>query len=119
MTPRVSVRPSSFVQTRMGLIKLVFSAGHDLETGTPIDAKTYAKMNPNGRAILKFCNYRPPVDGITEDYPLGLLTGRNHLHFHTRTKTGRSKRLNDADPMPYVQLHAEDAEPLGIKVSTF
>ena len=74
-------------------------------------------MNPDGRAILKSCDYRVPYDGVSEEYPFHLTTGRNHLHFHTRTKTGRSSRLNKADPHPYVQVHEEDAEALGVKVS--
>ena len=73
-------------------------------------------MNPDGRAILKSCHYRVPYDGVSEEYPYHLTTGRNHLHFHTRTKTGRSKRLNDADPHPYIQVHPEDAEDLGVQV---
>jgi len=91
--------------------------GHDLETGTPITPEQYAVMNPDGRAILKSCDYRVPYDGVSEEYPFHLTTGRNHLHFHTRTKTGRSSRLNKADPHPYIQVHEEDAEALGVKVS--
>lgn len=73
-------------------------------------------MNPNGRAILKGCQYRAALDDVCEDYPFTLATGRNHLHFHTRTKTGRSKRLRHADHDPYVQIHEEDAKKLDIKV---
>lgn len=85
-------------------------------TGTPISPADYAKMNPNGRAILKGCQYRAALDGVCEEYPYTLATGRNHLHFHTRTKTGRSKRLRNADHDPYVQIHEEDAKKLDIKV---
>lgn len=73
-------------------------------------------MNPNGRAILKGCQYRAALDDVCEEYPFTLATGRNHLHFHTRTKTGRSKRLRHADHDPYVQIHEEDAKELDIKV---
>ncbi|KAJ9105039.1 hypothetical protein QFC19_003670 [Naganishia cerealis] len=38
------------------------SFGHDLELGTPISPADYAKMNPNGKAILKGCQYRAAVD---------------------------------------------------------
>lgn len=85
-------------------------------TGTPISPADYAKMNPNGRAILKGCQYRAALDDVCEEYPFTLATGRNHLHFHTRTKTGRSKRLRNADHDPYVQIHEEDAKKLDIKV---
>jgi anaerobic selenocysteine-containing dehydrogenase len=36
------------------------------------------------------------------------------FHFHTRTKTGRSKELNAAAPDGYVQLSEEDAAKYGI-----
>jgi ferredoxin-nitrate reductase len=92
------------------------SPGHDLETGTPITPEEYAMLNPDGRAILKSCHYRAPYDGVSKEYPYHLTTGRNHLHFHTRTKTGRSSRLNKADPHPYIQVHPEDAQDLDVKV---
>ncbi|KAI5449249.1 hypothetical protein NCC49_005165 [Naganishia albida] len=95
------------------------SFGHDLELGTPISPADYAKMNPNGRAILKGCQYRAALDDVCEEYPFTLATGRNHLHFHTRTKTGRSKRLRHADHDPYVQIHEEDAKELDIKDGDF
>lgn len=85
--------------------------------GTPISPADYAKMNPNGRAILKGAQYRAALDDVCEEYPFSLATGRNHLHFHTRTKTGRSKRLRHADHDPYVQIHEDDAKKLDIKVS--
>ena len=34
----------------------------------------------------------------TDDYPLGLTTGRTVYHFHTRTKTGRAPQLDAAAP---------------------
>ncbi|KAG7531329.1 hypothetical protein FFLO_04450 [Filobasidium floriforme] len=91
------------------------SFGHDLETGTPITPEEYAMLNPDGRAILKSCHYRAPYDGVSKEYPYHLTTGRNHLHFHTRTKTGRSSRLNKADPHPYIQVHPDDAQDLDVK----
>jgi anaerobic selenocysteine-containing dehydrogenase len=35
--------------------------------------------------------------------------------FHTRTKTGRSQRLEDAAPEGFIQISEEDAAELGIK----
>ncbi|HET7898057.1 MAG TPA: molybdopterin dinucleotide binding domain-containing protein, partial [Flavisolibacter sp.] len=43
-----------------------------------------------------------------------LTTGRVVYHFHTRTKTGRSKELHDAAPDAFVQISEEDAAKLGI-----
>jgi len=40
-------------------------------------------------------------------------TGRTVYQFHTRTKTGRAPQPDAAAPDAWVELHAEDAEPLG------
>lgn len=91
------------------------SFGHDLETGAPFSAADFKAMAPNGRAILKSCHYTPDPEATNEEYPLQLSTGRNVYHFHTRTKTGRSKPLQDAFSEPIIHLHTEDASNLGIK----
>ncbi len=54
------------------------------------------------------------MESVDEDYPLQLSTGRRPLHFHTRTKTGRTPRLQQADPEPYVQVSKEDAHKYDI-----
>ncbi len=43
-----------------------------------------------------------------------LTTGRLVYHFHTRTKTGRSRKLHDAAPDAFVQISSEDAQKYGI-----
>jgi anaerobic selenocysteine-containing dehydrogenase len=88
------------------------SYGHDLETGTPYTKAQYQEMNPAGRAILKSAHYKPSLETPDEDYPLLLSTGRNVFHFHTRTKTGRARRLQQADQEPIVQISVEDAKAL-------
>jgi ferredoxin-nitrate reductase len=49
-----------------------------------------------------------------EEYPFWYTTGRIVYHFHTRTKTGRVKELNDAAPEAFVQISAHDAKALGV-----
>jgi anaerobic selenocysteine-containing dehydrogenase len=88
--------------------------GHDLTTGAGNEEKDYRALNPAGRAILKAADYSPPHELPTEDYPLLLTTGRTVYHFHTRTKTGRSRRLQEAAPEVWVEVSATDAERLGI-----
>jgi ferredoxin-nitrate reductase len=88
--------------------------GHDLTTGAGNEEKDYRALNPAGRAILKATHYSPPHELPTEDYPLLLTTGRTVYHFHTRTKTGRSRRLQEAAPEVWVEVSAEDAATLGI-----
>ncbi|KAL4931465.1 molybdopterin oxidoreductase family protein [Aspergillus undulatus] len=90
------------------------SFGHDLETGAPLAKAQYTAMNPAGRAILKACNYKASSEMPDENYPFYLSTGRNVFHFHTRTKTGRSKRLQGADKDACVVLCQGDADEVGV-----
>ena len=88
--------------------------GHDLDTGAAVTEKEYKAIDPKGKAFIKAADYRPPHETPDKDYPLMLTTGRVVYHFHTRTKTGRSKALHDAAPDSYVQISEEDAATLGI-----
>jgi ferredoxin-nitrate reductase len=83
--------------------------GHDLDTGAAITKEEYKGMDPKGKAHIKASDYRPPHETPDEEYPLMLSTGRVVYHFHTRTKTGRSKELYDAAPDAFVQISEEDA----------
>lgn len=89
--------------------------GHDLDTGAVVTPKEYKIINPQGKAFIKAAEFRPPHEMPDQDYPLMLTTGRVVYHFHTRTKTGRSKELNDAAPDAFVQISESDAVKYGIK----
>jgi anaerobic selenocysteine-containing dehydrogenase len=88
--------------------------GHDLVTGAAITPQEYRANDPKGKAKLKAVDYQPPHEQPDEEYPLWLTTGRIVYHFHTRTKTGRSKELHDAAPDAFVQISTEDAAKYGI-----
>jgi anaerobic selenocysteine-containing dehydrogenase len=88
--------------------------GHDLDTGAAITEEEYKIINPNGKAFLKGADYQQPHEMPDNEYPLWLTTGRLVYHFHTRTKTGRSKELRDAAPDGYVQISEKDAASYGI-----
>lgn len=90
------------------------SYGHDLLTGAPIKAGDYRAKEPNGRAFLRPVEYVPPMEEPDEAYPFFLTTGRLVYHFHTRTKTGRSKPLRDAAPDAFIQVNEDDARRLDI-----
>lgn len=91
------------------------SHGHDLETGAPLTKDEYLELNPAGRAIIKCAEYRESEEMPSEEYPLSLSTGRNVYHFHTRTKTGRVRQLQNARPNPIVQISEQDAKRFGIR----
>jgi ferredoxin-nitrate reductase len=88
--------------------------GHDLETGAAVTREEYKAKNPEGKAFIKAANFKPPHELPDDDYPLMLTTGRVVYHFHTRTKTGRSKELNDAAPDAYLQISEADADKFNI-----
>lgn len=91
------------------------SYGHDLLTGAGIASDAYRAKAPNGRAFLRAVDYVPPTEEPDEMYPFFLTTGRVVYHFHTRTKTGRSKALRDAAPDAFIQLNEGDARRLDIR----
>jgi anaerobic selenocysteine-containing dehydrogenase len=88
--------------------------GHDLATGSPVGAEAYRARRPDGRAILKAVAFEPPYEQPDDDYPFRLTTGRTVCHWHTRTKTRRSKQLNDAAPAMWVEVAPADAQRLGV-----
>ncbi len=89
--------------------------GHDLETGAHVKKEEYKAKDPKGRAILKAAEYLGSFEEPDDTYPFRLTTGRVVHHFHTRTKTGRSRELYEAAPDAFVQINAEDAKRLGIE----
>jgi anaerobic selenocysteine-containing dehydrogenase len=89
--------------------------GHDLITGGVIAPEKYRANNPAGRAILKPAKYIRPTEEPDKQYPFFLTTGRVVHHFHTRTKTGRTRALNDASADAFVQIASDDAANLRIK----
>jgi len=88
--------------------------GYDLVTGAEKTPEEYKANDPNGRAVLLGADYEPPHEEPDEAYPLWFTTGRVVYQFHTRTKTGRARALQQAAPEGFVQLSEEDAATYGI-----
>ncbi|MEV4945677.1 molybdopterin-dependent oxidoreductase [Streptomyces sp. NPDC053755] len=68
----------------------------------------------SGRAVF---HPRPHIDAAEmpdDEHPFVLNTGRLQHQWHTLTKTGRVAKLNKLNPAPFVELHPDDAERLGI-----
>ncbi|WP_406096359.1 molybdopterin-dependent oxidoreductase [Kitasatospora purpeofusca] len=68
----------------------------------------------SGRAVFFARPHLPPAELPDQDYPFCLNTGRLQHQWHTLTKTGRVARLNRLDPGPFVEIHPQDAEALGV-----
>jgi anaerobic selenocysteine-containing dehydrogenase len=88
--------------------------GEDLQTGAAATEDEYRAKEPGGRAFLHAIPYEPSPEVPGDEYPLLLTTGRTIYQFHTRTRTGRAPELAAAAPDAWVELHPDDAGPLGI-----
>ncbi len=69
----------------------------------------------DGRARFVPTALRSPVHSPDEDFPFVLNTGRIRDQWHTMTRTGRSSRLAEHLPEPFVDLHAQDALLTGVR----
>jgi sulfite reductase (NADPH) flavoprotein alpha-component len=69
---------------------------------------------PTGKARLLAREHVELEDRPSRAFPLILTTGRLLNQWHTRTKTGNVPLLTKLDPAPYLQMHPEDAERLGL-----
>lgn len=67
---------------------------------------------PDGRARLVPVAPRLPVHAPDAAYPLVLNTGRLRDQWHTMTRTGRVATLCRHTPVPYADLHPDDARAL-------
>jgi NADPH-dependent sulfite reductase flavoprotein alpha-component len=67
-----------------------------------------------GRAVFFARPHLLPEEMPDAAYPFLLNTGRLAHQWHTMTKTGKIAKLNKLNPGPFVEIHPEDAAPLGI-----
>ncbi|MBX6314478.1 MAG: hypothetical protein IRY99_16425, partial [Isosphaeraceae bacterium] len=59
--------------------------------------------------------HHPPRETPDHEFPLVLTTGRLYAHWHTLTRTGKSPKLNQREPHPFVEVHPDDAVELGLR----
>jgi nitrate reductase (cytochrome) len=71
--------------------------------------------NPDHRAWIWLRPYEPPPEWPDADHPFWLNTGRVLEHWHSGSMTRRVPTLHRAMPQAYVEIHALDAEELGIR----
>jgi NADPH-dependent sulfite reductase flavoprotein alpha-component len=69
---------------------------------------------PSGRARFFARPHLPPAELPDDDYPFVLNTGRLQHQWHTMTKTGKVAKLGKLNPSPFVEVHPEDAQRLGV-----
>ena len=67
-------------------------------------------VHPDGRARFIPIIPAPAQQQPRAEYPLIINSGRVRDHWHTMTRTGRSARLNQHRPEPFIQIHPNDAK---------
>jgi assimilatory nitrate reductase catalytic subunit len=77
---------------------------------SPFAEKAFS--TPNGRANMIAVTATPRA--IDPAYPLRLNTARYRDQWHTMTRTGLSPRLSQHRREPLVEVHPDDAAPLGL-----
>ena len=71
---------------------------------------------PNGKAEFFACDWDPPMEEVSEEFPLVLSTVREVGHYSCRSMTGNCRALAAlADEPGFVQMNDQDAKELGIK----
>jgi formate dehydrogenase major subunit len=82
--------------------------------GTPI-LHTENFATPSGRGQFLPVRFRPPVEKISDDYPMLLTTGRLSLHYNSGSMTRRTIPIMERVPNPYAEIHPDDAAQLNIE----
>jgi formate dehydrogenase major subunit/formate dehydrogenase alpha subunit len=67
-----------------------------------------------GKGTFIATNYRPPVELPDEEYPFNLATGRVLYHYNAGTQTRRDSGTMDKVGECFIEVHAEDAQRLGL-----
>ncbi|MFB4303800.1 molybdopterin oxidoreductase family protein [Actinomadura sp. NTSP31] len=70
---------------------------------------------PDGRARFTAVEHHGPAEDVDADYPLYLTTGRVLAQYQSGAQTRRVRALADAAPGPFVELHPDLAERLGVE----
>ena len=71
---------------------------------------------PNGKAEFFACDWEPPMEEVSEEFPLVLSTVREVGHYSCRSMTGNCRALAAlADEPGFVQMNDQDAKELDIK----
>jgi assimilatory nitrate reductase catalytic subunit len=73
---------------------------------------------PDGRARMVPLKARGPAEAVTGGFPFSLNTGRVRDHWHTMTRTGLAADLSRHAPEPFIEVHPDDAAPLGLADGT-
>ncbi len=82
--------------------------------GTEPGAPALRFATESGRAKFFARPHLAPAELPDDEFPLVLTTGRCPHQWHTMTKTGKVPALNRLNPGPFLEMHPDDAQALGI-----
>ncbi len=71
-------------------------------------------QTPDGRARMVPVRPAGPASAMDAAFPMSLNTGRIRDQWHTMTRTGLAPDLCRHAPEPFVEIHPQDAAPLGV-----
>jgi assimilatory nitrate reductase catalytic subunit len=69
----------------------------------------------DGRARFFPVQHRGPAESPSREYPLFLTTGRLMGHYQSGTQTRRVAELSEAQPDPFVEVHPDAAQEIGVR----
>ncbi|MGI8405149.1 MAG: formate dehydrogenase subunit alpha [Thermomicrobiales bacterium] len=72
-------------------------------------------FHPDGKAKMFAIPYQPPAEEPNGSFPFRLTTGRVVYHYLSGNQTRRLGFLNQQAPDPWVEIHPQAADRLGIK----
>lgn len=70
---------------------------------------------PDGKARMSAIPYKPPAEEPNASFPFRLTSGRVVYHYLSGNQTRRLGFLNQQAPEPWVEVHPQAANRLGIK----
>jgi predicted molibdopterin-dependent oxidoreductase YjgC len=79
--------------------------------GTPY---LHAGRFTRGKGRFHAIRFRPPAEGPDEAYPMLLSTGRTLYHYNVGNMTRKSEAIHQKQPENFVEVHAEDAQRIGV-----
>lgn len=84
--------------------------------GTPY---LHAGQFTRGRGRFHVIRFRPPAEEPDEAYPMLLSTGRTLYHYNAGNMTRKTEAINQKQSENFVEVHAEDAQRIGVRDGDF
>lgn len=70
--------------------------------------------NEDKKAVIHTVQMKEPNEGVCDEFPLFLTTGRVMHHYLTGVQTRRSAKLKEAYPEPLLEIHPNTANKYGV-----